>query len=288
MKKLLIGLIVLSIASVSQAALVYGLGEQSTSASDGWNDETYWSDGLVPSAGNDYIITNGAAVTTDPHDTETFHQFAGDSLQVHAGGSINVKNQFSSMPYNMNNLILDGGTIAMRESALAETRYVEWQGTMTIRTNSTVWDTSTGGRRQYFVWNNTWYGSADLSTDYDYTGGTTNKFTADLSNFTGDLVINENFQAQFDSNPNSAGGLVVTTGGELNFQSDVTFWTVNIGGTDLTPGTYTAVELETSYGSYFDDSSTGGLTVAIPEPTTAGIAVIGAFLVAARLRRRKD
>jgi hypothetical protein len=67
-----------------------------------------------------------------------------------------------------------------------------------------------------------------------------------------------------------------------------TFGAVNIEGVSLTPGVYTAPQLIAQFPNNFDPSSTGRITVAIPEPTSIALALCGVAISALGRGRRRE
>lgn len=104
----------LAITSTAFAANISTTGSDGFGASS-FNSGGVWSDGLAPSAGNDYFIEAGNRVRTPPDGGS--YTFAGDSLTVRDGGSstdligLSYKGAGNTGTITIDNLILDGGSI---------------------------------------------------------------------------------------------------------------------------------------------------------------------------------
>jgi len=69
---------------------------------------TKWSDGLAPSAGNDYST---AFLLRTPNDGNTNISFAGNSLTMNTGGEFSYKGAVPGPIITVNNLHMNGGVI---------------------------------------------------------------------------------------------------------------------------------------------------------------------------------
>jgi hypothetical protein len=280
MKKLVAVLMIVCLAGAAQAALIYSdVGGEQGGSSLGWDVTTIWNPDQTPSAGNDYVISQGDMVRSPDNDDV----FGGDSLQVQ--GNLGLKNiGVTSVDLGVN-LYLDGGALEHFDNDAAAGRLWTFSSgySMTIRTNSTMFN-RTGGAKGHLQWANTWYGSADLSGAYTARTHTNYFDGADLQNYTGDLVGNDFTSFVFDSNPNSEGGLDLSSGATLIMNSNIKFESLTIDGNAVADGSYTAAEL-TALGHGGNFSGTGSFTVNIPEPTTVGL--IGIGLIGCAIGRRK-
>ena len=107
------------VAMPAGAALITMVNSQQQSSSGGvWNNSSssgvyWWSDHLVARAGNDYVVGSGFALRT-PTSASTF---AGDSLQIDAGGNLLLR--CSSPSLTINNLRLNGGRLETYQTGTA-------------------------------------------------------------------------------------------------------------------------------------------------------------------------
>jgi hypothetical protein len=91
----------------------------------------------------------------------------------------------------------------------------------------------------------------------------------------------------FDYNiSNPTGSLVLaTTTSKLILDQSLTFGSVMINGTSLTPGLHTFAELNASFDANFVEGGTGSITV-VPEPAGAAMALLGGVALILFRRRR--
>lgn len=114
MKKVLLMLMVVGLMGVcAQAANVTLTGVDAMGASS-FNTAGLWSDGLAPSAGNDYFVGDGTRLRTPANGNS--YTFAGDSLTINNttayGDGFMYKGTGSTGSLTIENLILDGGLIS--------------------------------------------------------------------------------------------------------------------------------------------------------------------------------
>ena len=116
-KTVLLGsLIAIVLVATAQANVVTTTGGDGFGASS-FNSAGVWSDGLAPSAGNDYVIDDEDRVRTPTGGG--VYTFAGDSLTIQAIGSggdylikgLSYKGSGNTGSITIDNLILDGGSV---------------------------------------------------------------------------------------------------------------------------------------------------------------------------------
>ncbi len=165
-----------ALASAGIAATVLLTGNDLIGVSS-FNTGTNWSDGLAPSAGNDYV-TGAFQLRTPVNPTSAI--FAGDSLTISAGGSFGFK---TAGPTTVNNLILAGGLLGQSLTG-AVPEEAKLGGGLTVTANSTI-DTTTGTGR-IFTFDSLIHGTGGLTL----TGATgTVNFNNTANDYTGVITI---------------------------------------------------------------------------------------------------
>ena len=297
-------LALIALIASSQAATVT-LNASNPAGTD-WTNNTYWSDNLAPSSGNDYIA-DAKSIRTPATTGDLV--FAGDSLTLQNGGGITLKGTgtytFSDLTIN-NGLIANGGgingTIAGNIS-LTGALTVEAGGynrstnisaniTSTATTTLTVSNfTSTNGA----AGNSTFTGTNDFSgvtfsidmnpNAYAYAGA----FSTVSGNFTNAAGFNVLSGAiDFDTDfTNAAANLILASGAAITLDQDITVKQLVLDGTALAAGTYTFAELNASYDSYFTDGGSGSIIVSVaPEPSSLALLILGLGSLAFYRRRK--
>jgi len=136
-----------------------------------FNTGLHWNNSLAPSVGNDYFTSNFTLRTP----TSGAHAFAGDSLQIDAGGSLGFK---TPGVITVNDLRMNGGLI--NQSSVGGLEIATLAGNLQLVANSSI-NSAVAGRTM--VVNSTITGGFNLSIQglgvtqlsgtNTYTGGTT-------------------------------------------------------------------------------------------------------------------
>lgn len=279
-------------------------------AGTNWNASSVW--GSVPNSSNDYATTAGLggastavftlngttwSSSTNMRDAETSSTFAGHSLIINSDTRLLSKalNGATSTA----DIVMNGGFITSAPntptiysstlagtitnnapmSAIGVIGYLTPATSFTFNINSTITGTGTIQLALY----------ADATVRY----GKIN-LTGNIDNFEGTLYMGvannigagSGFSIAAANAP--AATLNLATGGtnfNFNLNSNLTFGSVIIGATTLTPGTYDYTALNAMAPGKFTDGL-GSITV-IPEPSTYALALCGLSAVAVMARRRQ-
>jgi hypothetical protein len=251
-------------------------------------------------------------------------QLDGIGFGIGTTGELRFKHSFDNTTFafpgvNGNaGLILNGGMLNDGENRKATI-------TGAIRTlPGTLSSINPGGQnandidaRRGFIIDATLTGGGDLSLDYagDTTssGAVTAAVVINSSNptFTGKWIINSGWIQGAGNNSlgfgdilltslqgastldvnydltNPTGSLVVETAlSKLILDQNLTFGSVTIDGTSLSPGVHTFAELNAAFDANFVDGGAGSIIV-VPEPASLALAVVGVCTGALQRRRAK-
>jgi len=267
----------------------------------------FWSDHLVPSAGNDYEVGNAAGKTLRTPET-TNSTFAGDSLTVNPTGQLLLKANSSTRVFTVSDFRFNGGSLTHG----SDNQTITFDGLATVLTNSTISNAGVNARRLYF--DADLIGNAKLTVnlgDDDWV-----RVRGDNRGFSGDWDIlftpasgddgspTPNFDAQ---TPNSLGSGNIRVGPKILFDADFDianwggsftldgimqldqnhlFGDLIIGGTELPAGVYTFNQLNTRFDPYFLNGGTGTIRV-VPEPATLALGLLALLGIRRRLSRRR-
>lgn len=272
---------------------------QTVSAGGGvdWNANLWDSPASAPTAGNDYVtaagligsavtdLGSGTNITSRVRLVSSGTTFAGDSLTISAGTELLGKDVGT---YSAN-IILNGGIMRWAPDAGSN---VTLGGTINVAADSVVGVVQSNAST--FTISSTLTGSSNLRLAAGHGATHTLRFSGDLSGYTGTFNVGKDITfdnlltlnlAQEYNLPNL--NLVYRGLGSvdrLNLSHDISVGSFSFGASSLDPGTYTAAQLNTLYGSgsqFLGDSS---LTVIIPEPS---VALLGGLGMLALLRRRR-
>jgi hypothetical protein len=289
----------LVLSSAAQSAVV----NQTTNAASTnptWNDTTVWG-GAAPAPGNTYVTTSGLMASTNSNlgvsitgrvrDNGT--TFGGDSLTISSGTELLLKQNSVSTPATTGNVILNGGVLRLAPNSPGPGALA---GTLNIAANSVLGAVSTGA--EIFTISSTLTGSASLRLAAGG-GSTTNTilFNGDLSGYTGtilvgggDNLVTVDFALDYNL-PNLSlayDGIGITTLDDLNLTNNITVGSFTFGtgaNATLAAGTYTAAQLNATYGNGSQFTGAGSLTV-VPEPCSA-VSLLGGVGMLLGLRRRR-
>jgi len=234
----------LLLAAPSPAANITMNGTDAAGTSS-FNTGLHWTGGAAPTGGNAYFT--GAYTLRTPSSSGSY-AFAGDSLSIDAGGSMNLKTSPGTLTFN--NLILNGGKMANGQGA------VTLAGNITVAANSTL-DTQTRNTTN----------SAAISGTYNLTelslsggGGTVGSYTLNVPNpFSGQWIINDA--------SNSVGLVAVLVLGEPNALQNGTLslTTTSINSLKFGPGigTFTLGGLAGTGSFALTDTASGAITLQV-------------------------
>lgn len=313
MKKPLLKSVLLTLLAASLPGLHAATISQITNVPAGtnWNASSVW--GSVPNNSNDYATTAGLggastavftlngttwSSSTNMRDAETSSTFGGHNLILNSDTRLLSKalNGATSTA----NIIMNGGFITSAPniptvysstlagtitnnapiSAIGVIGYQTLETSFTFNVNSTITGT---GTIQFALY-------ADATVRY----GKIN-LTGNIDNFAGTIYMGvaNNIGAGSGFSIASANAPAATlnlatdgTNFNFNLNSNLTFGSVIIGGTTLTPGVYDYATLNGLAPGKFTDGA-GSLTV-IPEPSTYALVLCGLSVAALVARRRRS
>jgi hypothetical protein len=272
-------------------------------ATNDWNATAIWG-GSAPTSGNNYFSASGQiALSNDRlnYDLATgrvrslaANTFAGDTLTISAATELLMKQQGTETATA--NLVLAGGLVRYSPNAGAFAFSPTLAGTLTISADSYIGIEHTATSTLTIA--STLFGDNTLHVRAGSTAPTkTIVFSGDISAFTGTISLGGGETAatlRFDQGyTNTSLAFVMGTGSTadlLNLNNNLTFGSFSFGVTALSPGTYSATDLNALFGtgSQFLDNG-GSLTIAaVPEPSTVAMfaAVIGLAVAGFGRRRR--
>lgn len=304
MKKICIVLILCFLVPVAQAAVV------TLTAGDGYGTSSFnsglnWSDGLAPSAGNDYEVSIEQLRTPPDNGSYTF---GGDSLKINTGGILMYKGSDSAGvgTITVNNLIGNGGHIIDHRSGTSDICTLD--GNISVAANSVMY-AKQGPVHVY----STITGSSNITNPGSDGTGRTLWFHGDTSGYTGSIVNDGRFVVADDGEFNfliGASGVNndITGTGIASYKGDFVFdltsagtglgdsWTIAnvatqdfdttfnvVGFTDIGGGLWRKHISGELYYQFSEGASPATLTV-VPEPATITLLGLGALM----LRRKRD
>jgi hypothetical protein len=284
-------------ASAATITLVAGDGWGTSSFNSGLN----WSNGLAPSAGNDYQVSIQQLRT--PPDGGN-HTFGGDSLTINAGGIFMYKGTGASGSITVDNLVANGGNVIDHRNGSGD--ICNLYGNVSVIADSVMY-AKQGPINVYSVVS----GSSMITNPGSDGGGRTLTFYSSANTYTGSIVNNGRFALADDALLNfviGASGVnnsVSGTGPETVFDGDFSFdltgagtglgdsWVIASAASQVFGSTFTVIGFTDIGGDLWNSLAngvtyqfskvTGTLTV-IPEPATLALLGLGGL---ALLRRRR-
>ena len=175
--------VVLVMAAAPAMAADVTLTAADTLGQSSFNSALHWSNGLAPSAGNNYQV-NIAQLRT-PADGASY-TFGGDSLTINPGGVFFYKGTGTAGSITIDNLIANGGTVLDHRNGAADV--CNLYGHIHIAADSVMY--AKQGPINVF---SAISGSGTITNPGADGPGRTLTFYSDASTFTGSIVNNGNF-----------------------------------------------------------------------------------------------
>ncbi len=266
-----------------------------------FNSGLHWSDGLAPSAGNNYFVSIQQLRT--PADGGSY-VFGGDSLTINTGGNLMYKGTGSAGSITVANLIGNGGSVIDHRNGSGD--ICNLYGNITILADSVMY-AKQGPINVYSAI----HGSATITNPGSDGTGRTLTFYSSANTFTGNLVNNgrfvlaDNAVLNFVIGASGVNNRVSGAGPQTVFNGDFVFdltgasssigdsWTIASAVSQTFGDTFTAVGFADIGGNlwrasangavYEFSEATGMLSVVIPEPATLALLAVGVL----GLRKKK-
>lgn len=312
----------ISLAASLSPVMAATISQTNLNANDSnpWNTAAVWGGNAVTS-GNDYSTVAGATVISNSYATATgnwsvnaaIRDMAGNSPQSTTFGGdnlvLNPSTRLLMKGYNNVTstaaIVLNGGHISHAPNAggtgAAGTANLAGTITANAGTVSAIGMLPLGSSTNTLNITSTIVGSGTIQL---VTSGGTGRtaflnVTGNIDNFAGTFYLSTNTNTTLDGGAPSATSAfsfaaasapaatlnlaTASTRFLFDLDSELTFGTVIVGDTTLTPGTYEFADLETIAPGKFIDGA-GSITV-IPEPSTAMLS--GLLMVGAAARRAR-
>ncbi|MDF3059179.1 MAG: glycosyltransferase family 1 [Rariglobus sp.] len=286
----------LALTALASPAMATDYYWRATSTSDTWNTLSKWNTlpsgtgGTAPGAFSPtdrYIATNVGAnvVNTETLSNGTNAVFLGGTLVLSTAGQLNLRASGTSKAVVGNFVTTGGGLITTATNGtvgLSIDSFDNQSGDTRLRAST--------GPRTLDLQIGTLTGSGNFTID---SGSVADNMIAisvtNATNYTGNFNFAQG-TINFNNDLVSGGSLTLSGTAIVTLDQSVTFSSVTISGTALTAGFHSFSSLNSSYGNFFTDGGSGGITVAtIPEPSTYaalfGAAALGT-VVGIRRRRR--
>jgi hypothetical protein len=257
-----------------------------------WNTQASGTGGTSPgsfSPTDTYIATNVGAnvLNTDfLNNTGTNSVFLGGTLVLATGGQLNLRTVGTSKAQIGNFVTTGGGLIAAA--------YLSSSVNLTVDSfNNQAGDTrlsasSNANNRTLNLEIGTLFGAGNFTVDSASGSSRTIFISAtNATNYTGNFNFAQG-TINFNNNLVSGGSLTLSGTAIVTLDQNITFASVTIAGTTLEEQRfYSFTELNTSFGNFFTDGGSGGITVgAVPEPSTYAV-IAGASLLGFAVWRRR-
>lgn len=312
MKKTLVLLAVLSLWSISAPAANVTLTGIDGVGTSSFNTAGLWSDGMAPSAGNDYFVGDLTRLRTPANGNS--YTFAGDSLTINNttpyGDGFMYKGTGSTGAITIDNFILDGGLVSHANGSgdifnlygnitvASESRLYPKQGPIHIYSaisGTAPLDIMASDNNSAFkIWihssANTFTGNIINNGRLETAAGSNLNFVIGasgvnnyISNGTLGTQQHSIFGGDFIFDLTGASANIGDTWHIINTVAASTYWnsTFNVVGfTDMGDNTW----LKNAGGVYYEfDEATGYLSV-VPEPATMLLLGLGGLLVSRKKR----
>jgi hypothetical protein len=266
-KSVLPALFCSTLVSVASSAAIVTQDENNKD----FNVASGWSNDLVPTPDNDYFTSTAVGGDMTLRSPGGGGTFSGGSLTIVSGTRLITKGGNGATTI-VSNLILDGGTIQHADGN--RTHILE--GGLNIAAPAKI---RLAGADRIFELNSLLTGSSDLTLE-----GPGRVVLGDaVSTFSGTFIGISDILADFDQSY-SASSLDLSSGSQIRIDSNLIFQSVTFGGTPLAPNTYLVSDLNSTFGSFIDDSSSGLTLTVVPQPTSLAMLGVGAMALLARRR----
>ncbi|MFM8495478.1 MAG: beta strand repeat-containing protein [Planctomycetia bacterium] len=189
--------VLLTIRSPAMAADI-SLNQSDPAGQSSFNTGANWTDGLAPTAGNNYFTS--AFTLRTPNDSSSNFTFAGDALTIDASGALRYVGLANATPViTVNNLIMEGGLLINGANEIASgTSTLTLSGSMTIKSNSGLNLGITDSMTHNMVLNSTLTGTGGFYIGTSTVSGSINPaslvtINGNNSGFSGGFFISRNY-----------------------------------------------------------------------------------------------
>lgn len=240
------------------------------------------------SSANTYITNTSTNVlnTEFLNNTGTTNTFLGGTLVLANGGQLNIRANGTGFA-SVTDFVATGGGVIVSASGtgavnnLIVDSFENRSGVTNLRPSSA------SNNRNMNLAIGTLFGSGDFAMDPTSQAGRTLFLSVtDATAYAGDFGFDRGV-INFNNNLVSGGSLTLSGTAVVTLDQSVTFASVSVGGTELTPGFHSFESLNADFNAFFTDGGSGGITVsAIPEPSSFTVLTAAAALAGCVVVRR--